>query len=81
MLICHECEQELKEEYLQRLKKENRYKYNQRKHHSKIKRKLTENVNNTDLSRESFFSENNDYRPFNKRLTISIDKDQNKKSA
>ena len=33
MLICHECEEELKKEYLERLKRENRPKYNQTKHH------------------------------------------------
>ena len=80
MLICYECEKELREEYFQRLKKENRNKYNQNLHHSRIKRKLiNEDINNSDITKDSFFTENNSYRPNNKKLTISNKKEYNKK--
>jgi hypothetical protein len=63
MLICFNCEEELKKEYQDRLKKENKPKYHQEMHHSKIRRKLIDNDN---LSQKSFYTDNNSYRWFDR---------------
>ena len=65
MLICYDCENELRNEYLEKVKKDNGNKYTIEHQHSRIKRKLLDEDNNSRLSRESYFTDNNSYIPNN----------------
>ena len=65
MLICYDCENELRNEYLEKVKKDNGNKYTIENQHSRIKRKLLDEDNNSRLSRESYFTDNNSYIPNN----------------
>ena len=80
MLICHECEEELKKEYYEKLQKENRNKYNHQHHHSKIRRKLLDDeLNNSRKSNDTNYSESNKYRPYEKRLRLPYELDESQK--
>ena len=68
MLICLDCEKELRDEYLERIRKENRTKYSIKLKHSKIKRELSDGDNNSTFSRESYYTDNNSYIPNNDKF-------------
>ena len=68
MLICYDCENELKDEYLEKIKKENRMEYIIERQHSKIKRKLLDDDNNSKFGKESYYTDNNDYIPNNNKF-------------
>ena len=68
MLICYDCENELKDEYLEKIKKENRMEYMIERQHSKIKRKLLDDDNNSKFGKESYYTDNNDYIPNNNKF-------------
>ena len=68
MLICLDCEKELRDEYLERIQKENGSKYSIKLKHSKIKRELSDGDNNSTFSRESYYTDNNSYIPNNDKF-------------
>ena len=68
MLICYDCENELKDEYLEKIKKENRMEYIIERQHSKIKRKLLDDDNNSKFGKDSYYTDNNDYIPNNNKF-------------
>ena len=53
MLICFDCEKELKDEYLESIQKENGINYMNRQHHAKIRRKLLDEDDNSRFSKEN----------------------------
>ena len=68
MLICYDCENELKDEYLEKIKKENRMEYMIERQHSKIKRKLLDDDDNSKFGKESYYTDNKDYIPNNNKV-------------
>jgi hypothetical protein len=50
MLICFDCEREMRNEYLDKIKKENGIRYRIKEQHSKIKRELMDDDNISSIS-------------------------------
>jgi hypothetical protein len=62
------------------MKKDNRNKYNHQHHHSKIRRKLLDDeLSNSRRSNDTNYSESNKYRPYEKRLRLPYELDENQK--
>ena len=70
MLICFDCVKELKKEYLENIKKENKSKYIHNRHHSKIKRKLLDKDENSKISSDSYYTDNNSYLPYKSKYNL-----------
>ena len=64
MLICYDCVNELKNEYLEKIKKEKGLKYTIERQRSKIKRQLLDDEDSR-LSIKSYYTDNNSYIPKN----------------
>lgn len=71
MLICLDCEKELRDEYAERIRKKNGIEYSNMLQHSKIKRQLLDGDNNSTFSRESYYTDNNSYNPNNEKFKIN----------
>ena len=73
MLICYDCVNELKDEYLEKIKKEKGLKYAIERQHSKIKRQLLDDDDDKDsrFSYKSYYTDNNDYIPKNDKRNKS----------
>ena len=74
MLICYDCVNELKDEYLEKIKKEKGLKYAIERQHSKIKRQLLDDDDDDKDSRfsyKSYYTDNNDYIPKNDKRNKS----------
>ena len=71
MLICLDCEKELRDEYAERIRKKNGIEYSNMLQHSKIKRQLLDEDNNSTFSRESYYTDNNSYNPNNEKFKIN----------
>ena len=67
MLICYDCEKEIRNEYLNNISKQNRLRNIIEEQHSNIKRKLMNDDNISRSSKESFYTDNNSYNPTSKR--------------
>ena len=67
MLICFDCEREMRNEYLDKIKKENGIRYRIKEQHSKIKRELMDDDNISSISNASFYTDNNSYNPNSKK--------------
>ena len=67
MLICFDCEKEMRNEYFDKIRKKNGIKKIKYEQHSHIKRKLLEDDNISRYSRESCYTDNNSYNPTNKK--------------
>ena len=67
MLICFDCEREMRNEYLDKIKKENGIRYRIKEQHSKIKKKLMDDDNISSISNASFYTDNNSYNPNSKK--------------
>ena len=74
MLICFDCEKELKDEYLESIQKENGINYMNRQHHAKIRRKLLDEDDNSRFSKESYFTDNNSYIQCNNKYNYNINR-------
>ena len=71
MLICLDCEKELRDEYLERIRKENGLEYSNKLQHSRIRRQLLDGDDNSTFSRESYYTDNNSYNPNNEKFRIN----------
>jgi len=71
MLICLDCEKELRDEYAERIRKKNGIEYSNMLQHSKIKTQLLDGDNNSTFSRESYYTDNNSYNPNNEKFKIN----------
>ena len=72
MLICKDCVNELKDEYLEKIKKEKGLKYAIERQHSKIKSQLLDDDDkDSRFSYKSYYTNNNDYIPKNDKRNKS----------
>ena len=67
MLICFDCEKEMRNEYLDKIRKQNRLRNIINEQHSNIKRKLMDDDSISRSSKESFYTDNNSYNPNSKK--------------
>ena len=67
MLICYDCEKEIRNDYLDKILKQNRLRNIIKEQHSNIKRKLMDDDSISRSSKESFYTDNNSYNPNSKK--------------
>ena len=74
MLICYDCEKEIRNDYLDKILKQNRLRNIINEQHSNIKRKLMDDDNISSISKESFYTDNNSYNPNSKKYKNNMRK-------